>query len=239
MDRKQVEDPMGTHIDIGHLINNIFSKNRMTRTGLVKKYTNFVKAMAICCGEGNCEIKNILDIGANMGVYSYSFAFWFPNSFINSFEPVPGNYKLLKQHIDNCEFKDRIKCHRFGFYKEEKDVVFGIPSHRGDLDNTGLYTMGGEQCTQSGRVVLLSDWIQKQSVYPDLIKIDAEGVDFDILNSSKDELLHVKWITVEASDSCSDLLIKLGFVEDKKFRNIKGINFNRRTDSLWRNSNVN
>jgi len=229
---------MGKSINVEFLKKNVFTEHHMTRTGLFTKYCNFVKAMGICCEEDQDNIKTILDIGANLGVYSYAFAFWFPNAYIHSFEPVPDNYRLLEGHCKKGEFSNRIKCHNFGFYKEEKEVTFGIPADRKDVKNTGLYKMDGEQLKQKGKVFVLSDWIDKTGTIPDFIKIDAEGADFEILNSSKKCLEKVRWITVEATDDCISLLSGLGFEEQKRLKNIKGIDFRRRKDSLWKNTKL-
>ena len=75
------------------------------------------------------KISNILDIGANNGIYSIYYAKKYKNSKIFSFEPVKKNYILLKKNIHLNKIKN-IKTYNFGFFNKNKTAKIGLPDKR-------------------------------------------------------------------------------------------------------------
>tara|TARA_B100001778_G_scaffold334029_1_gene344098 strand:- start:19134 stop:19781 length:648 start_codon:yes stop_codon:yes gene_type:complete len=174
-----------------------------------------------------CSVETVLDIGANMGIYTLAFAEAFPGSVIHAFEPVGSNFEYLSKHVSKAtKYGCDINLHNFGFWKEEADLQMGIPQERNDVQNTGLYRVGADKLACMASFKVLDDWSKVNKVQPDFIKIDAEEADEIIVAHGKEAVAKAKWLLIESSeDSLRGLLEEIGFVSCSKFRQ----------DTLWFN----
>lgn len=211
---------------------SIWSKHFMANRRLRK--ANFI-AISKCAdmihnSSYNKSIKIILDIGANVGVYSVGFSKFFPESYIHSFEPVLDNYISLEYHIKQANLLDkRVSLYNIGFWKEEATLEVGIPKDRKDINNTGLYKIGGSKLVKKCKFAALDEWNKDRQIVPQLIKIDAEGADAVIVKYGEETVRKADWILVESADKeMQELLKSFGFISHSKFRQ----------DTLWGKSEI-
>ena len=93
----------------------------------------------------------ILDVGANIGIFSLSYACIFTEAEIHSFEPVSFIYKDLCQNLQiNPKLSKNIHAHNFGFsnFEEKSNLAFQHQSNmRGILTilTTGYLVFTGRE----------------------------------------------------------------------------------------------
>ena len=135
------------------------------------------------------DIKNIVDVGANLGIFSVAARIAFENAKIHSYEPNPSNIPILEKHGKEFNF-------------EIHEEAVGFKAGRASLSLTTTHDTSA-RITKSDideGVIVLSDLdtvinrFENQKV--DLLKLDCEGAEFEILRNSK-ALKQVRFITME------------------------------------------
>lgn len=138
------------------------------------------------------NLKNpvILDVGANIGMYSICYSKLFFNSTIYSFEPVQKNYKVLLSNIKRNKIKN-ISANNFGFLDKKKILKIGIPDskihsrYKKDL-NDGLFSIFAKKKNINIKAFTLDDFNKKKKLDKiDFIKIDVEGAEALVLKGAK------------------------------------------------------
>ncbi len=120
--------------------------------------------------------ERFLDVGANMGVYSYFFRNKFKN--IEAFEPLREASYTLKA-INS----DKIKIHNMGLSNKKGNVIFHIPLVNGKL-LPGLASLEERDCICEDRLINVNTIDSFSFNDISLIKIDAEGHELSILEGS-------------------------------------------------------
>jgi len=151
----------------------------------------------------NYTPKVIFDIGANVGGFSIALSKKFSTSYIYAFEPVYETYSLLEKNIKHY---NNILPYNVGLYSSNKEnVPIGmpqIPVHK--THNYGRATICDfiDDPIDHINLVKFSDLCLSNNVYPDLIKIDAEGCEYEILKDAYDSkiLSKVKTIYIEINN---------------------------------------
>lgn len=135
------------------------------------------------------NIKNIVDVGANLGMFSIAARIAFKNAKIHSYEPNPNNIPTLEKH--GKEFN-------FDIHEE----ALGFEAGRAKLALTSTHDTSA-RITKSdideGVIVLsgLDTVINRfENRKIDLLKLDCEGAEFEILRNSN-ALKQVRFITME------------------------------------------
>jgi len=163
-------------------------------TDMSKNYSDVSKMFAFY---SNIQIPSspvILDVGANIGIYSLSYASLFKNSKIFSFEPVNTIYQDLNNNLNlNPILKKRIQTFNFGFSDVCKNLTLSIPTQEqhkrfGKDINNGLFSIhgkGGEKV--NGKFFTLDSYMLEKSSPDsvDFIKIDVEGHEFEVLKGGE------------------------------------------------------
>lgn len=122
-----------------------------------------------------------LDVGANCGALTLVAAQAMGSGKIYAFEPGPAVRSRLQGNIDlNPQFKDTVaivpyglgRCSGEGFYNED-------PNYRG---NGSLHAPQGIAI----EIVSLDEWVEREKLEKiDAIKIDVEGMEYDVLLGGK------------------------------------------------------
>lgn len=139
---------------------------------------------------------DVIDIGANIGVFSVYCAALFPKSRIFSYEPVPENYSAL---VTNTQKFRNVKTFRsLVLGKKGSGKIFISDENEGKhsiLDNSGKEIIA--------KSTTLKDIFSKNKIKSaDLVKMDVEGAEYDILYNTEDEVLSkIKRIHMEYHDS--------------------------------------
>ena len=160
----------------------------------------------------------IFDVGSNVGVHTCLFSEFYPNSKIYTFEPVPQTYMALVQNVNLNNLKN-VTCFNFGFLEKELKQDLCCPLNR-DSENSGLYStkIPDGKNKVSSHFYNFGDWCVRNNIIPDLLKIDVEGAEFEILNSSDCIIHKIKYLIIEDNPTFASLhrktlksLIKLNF----------------------------
>lgn len=138
----------------------------------------------------------VVDIGAQIGVFSIFAAYYTKKGRIFSFEPVPENFKLLKNNISLNNVKNVFPINKAISDKKGKENIFLNET------NTGGHSFFQNDASQSKievSTISLNDFIKMYNIKKiDFLKIDCEGAEYKILFAcSKETLSLIKKISME------------------------------------------
>lgn len=130
------------------------------------------------------EPTHILDVGANHGTWTRNTLHYFPNAHYSLFEPQKW---LKKSFVDILSQNPKVKFYPVG--AGEKNGVFNFTLHSRDDSSSFRYkseeakSLGLEQIKVD--IVTLNDFVKNSELpIPELVKIDAEGLDIQVLNGA-------------------------------------------------------
>jgi FkbM family methyltransferase len=133
------------------------------------------------------KIHNVLDIGANIGLFSFVLKSIYPHLNIYSFEPNADIFPLLKK---NSYLFNDWKCFNLGVGKDENNLDFyyikGKSSQGSIYEQNAKYELSGKLSSQKIQTISLSKRNLSNLTIPlhfDFIKIDAEGYEKVILEN--------------------------------------------------------
>lgn len=161
------------------------------------------------------EHDTVIDIGANVGMFTLYASQKATSGKVFAFEPFEENYKLLMNQVNTNHLKNVFAFKKGVFNKEGKQDLFlsGI--------NTGGHSIQFEQ--EGGKitidVITLSKFCADNNINRiDFLKIDCEGSEFEILKSDPSILQKVSKLVMECHpygdetvDGMIDLLKNNGF----------------------------
>jgi len=141
---------------------------------------------------------HIIDIGANRGDWSRKALKVFPNAKVTSFEP---QRSLSPYHADLAA-NPSVKIEYAGVGKVDGEATFTIH----DRDDSSSFSYSEEQAQEKGyeqqeiRIHCLDTYLETASFgRPSIIKIDAEGLDLEVLEGAKRTLKETDVVLVEAA----------------------------------------
>jgi FkbM family methyltransferase len=134
---------------------------------------------------------NFLDIGANIGWHSLIMAKLYKNLKVYSFEPIKKNYNFLLKNI-NCNFLKNIKAYNFGFYSENKKLLFYTYPEGGGNSSIRNLSKQRNVKLQKADVKILDDFINDKKIKVDFIKCDVEGAELFVFLGARKVLLEHK-----------------------------------------------
>jgi len=162
-----------TTVDYG---NSSFSKNGEIRE---KKSLNYFYSLI----NKNYKV-NIVDIGANVGLYSL-YAKYLPNSQFYSFEPFKFTYDLLNDNIKINNINN-VKTYNIGLSDNKGKTILNVC-----LSHDGLSTMGENPLRFNDihpvevEIDTLDNIFYNNNIKVDFIKIDTEGYEYNILKGGE------------------------------------------------------
>ncbi len=142
----------------------------------------------------------VYDIGANTGYYSIFSAFKH-NASVAAFEPVPVHVACLHESrkLNRLEEHIRIFTCGLGDCAEEKVLYLG---GSGSSFNSQFLGKPDAESTRVSVETLDALVIREQLAYPDFVKIDVEGFEYNVLRGAQTVLQHSKPILfIEISSS--------------------------------------
>jgi len=181
-------------------------------------------------------VNTLIDVGANVGIYSLYAASINKQVGIIAVEPISATFAELKQNLILNNFLDRIQIIHAALSSQ---IGRGrMVGDDGRIGSSGSQLSLGTEGEGSLVTTTTGDEILYQLANPRaIIKIDTDGNEFDILCGFKNSLRlgYVQSVLVETTaanvDEISDLLASFGLMEDSSFSKIAGHSDHRRIQS--------
>lgn len=150
--------------------------------------------------------KHIIDVGANHGTWTRETLKYFPNSYYTLIEPQSW---LKSSFIDILDANSKVCFIECGAGAESGSFLFTIA----DRDDSCTFSYTKEEAIAAGYqqveipVVTLNEVVRNSSnlPFPDLVKIDAEGLDLEVLEGASELMGKTEVFLVEASVFCKSL----------------------------------
>ena len=133
--------------------------------------------------------QQILDIGANIGLYSIISSLSNPTSKIHAFEPSMGNHTRLLENIKLNQLKN-IQTYQLALSNENRIVQFFEPkgqkiSDVSSLEEGQVKSFTNEVDSIDVQCRKLDDWIKDIGINPGLIKLDVELHELSVLQGAE------------------------------------------------------
>jgi FkbM family methyltransferase len=168
------------------------------------------------------NLQTIVDVGANVGYAILYFAQKYPEATITAFEPHPRHIALIQRHLQLNQLTERVRLVEAGA---------GVAPDELELTDNGAASTLVRPATDSAETppagktvrVPIVDWLEYlPTTTIDLLKLDAEGAEYDLLNDPRlpDTLQRTRVIALEWHNTasypqgeawCSEKLRSLGF----------------------------
>lgn len=135
---------------------------------------------------GSIEGKSVIvEIGANVGTFAIYAAAKNPGVRLYSYEPIPENYEALIRNINKNGLQDRVSTFNLGVAgaSGKRDFLYLASSPEHSFIKTEGYDHAVAIDCLSLREILDSNSLAKV----DLLKINAEGAEYEILYSAPQE----------------------------------------------------
>ncbi len=129
--------------------------------------------------------RNILDVGANIGLYSIRFAKRFPDAKVFAFEPMPASHAFLQRNIAANAVGGQVTCFNYGLSETTGMVTFFVAPMGGT--NASLKNVANAQDAVPivGLTLTLDQWVDNQQLVPDFIKCDVEGAELLVFRGGR------------------------------------------------------
>jgi FkbM family methyltransferase len=196
---------------------------------------------------GNTENSHritLVDVGANIGIYTLYWCSLNKNLRTVSIEPFDENYKLLVSNVAMNDFTDRVKLLKQPLSSQKKYGVYDISDKRPGSSSFKFYS-GDMQDLGNSKLIesLTLDILLNAAVGQIILKIDVDGNDFDILQGAEETLTNknIVSILIESPEiqqfEIRNFLVRFGFEPDYRFNNLANHSDFRRkaNDKLERN----
>ena len=128
------------------------------------------------------------DIGANTGIYTLIAAADNSNRQVFAFEPAPEIYKRLNDNIATNKLEN-VQTFPYAINNNTGRTTLYVPNSTAIPTSSSLIAGFREQCVEvEVKTYTLDDFVATHNKPVDLIKIDAEGTEFAILQGAKNTL---------------------------------------------------
>lgn len=131
-----------------------------------------------CYDPHSKNVHQVLDLGANIGLFSVWAWINFPNCIIHSYEPDPEIYKLLEKNLSPLS---NVKTFNRAIADKEGTIEFYVSKRS---FSSSIYPLSGSKVI-SIPTKKLDQVISDIGGTVDLMKIDIEGAEFSVLENSK------------------------------------------------------
>ncbi|KAI0912705.1 FkbM family methyltransferase [Ustulina deusta] len=165
------------------------------------------------------EAPFVIDVGANIGMFSLYLKQKFPSSKILAFEPAPETYNILRRNLELHNISD-VEAFPWGLASEEsiQQLTYfpNLPEHGREVAKQGF---GGAQQVDV-KIERLSNILNSHPEFTriDFLKIDVEGAELEVLRGLDDahwSLVHnvalETWDASGVRDEIENLLKSKGF----------------------------
>lgn len=180
----------------------------------------------------------IIDVGANIGLFSLYMKKKYPSSTVLAFEPAPETFGLLTENIKHHDISG-VELHQTALGSKETTQMLTfypnfpgnstlVPEEKEKVKELAYRLGSGEKVEQmygdpkeiSVPIQRLSHFLQRHPDLTsiDLLKVDVEGVEVDVLRGLDDtHWALVRNIVVELCDLQGDLAVLESLLQSKGF----------------------
>ena len=167
------------------------------------------------------ESSTVIDIGANIGIFSIYSAILAKRGRVYAYEPHPANFQLLRENVRINNLSERVHSFQYAVAGQSGERKLQVSTEM------GAHSLVGNRCGEglNIRAVTLRDIFEQNSIVGDVfMKIDCEGAEYEILfNTPPKYLLRIKAMAGEYHPvdrvglfySLSQYLSDLGFEVNK------------------------
>jgi FkbM family methyltransferase len=183
--------------------------------------------------------KHVVDVGANHGSWTREALEHFPDAHFTLVDP---QHWLKKSFQDILDSNPKVRFHAVGAGEKEGSFQFTIH----DRDDSSSFRYSEEDAKNEGLkqieipVVTLNKLLSDPALpIPDMIKIDAEGLDIEVLNGSSDFFGKTEIFLIEAGVGAkvfdNSFLNVINYMDQKGYRlfDITGMNRPFIPEFLW------
>lgn len=144
------------------------------------------------------EDPTILDLGAHIGLATLYFKQIYPDAKITAIEPYQANFLLLKRNVEDNQLSD-VSLVQAAVAPKSGEIVLHAAEGIGEwMSGVGIIQSGwrGVQRTKPVKVEAVSilDYLNEPV---DLLKMDIEGMEYEVIRTAADKLRNVKQMIVE------------------------------------------
>ncbi|MEI7589754.1 MAG: FkbM family methyltransferase [Deltaproteobacteria bacterium] len=164
---------------------------------------------------------NIVDVGANVGVFTMFAAMRFPNANIFSYEPIDANFRQLQKNA-SLNASINIQCFNKAIYSHSGEIVLKLAENDFSTTASLIGDSGGMREIKVACVGIKEIFDENKIESCDFLKMDCEGAEYDALFSCPLEYLdRIKRMAIEIhsgtkseynGDALRNYLEKHGFV---------------------------
>ena len=170
----------------------------------------------------NFQPKHIVDVGANHGSWTREALNYFPDAYYTLVEP---QYWLKDSFKDILEKNPKVKFFPIGAGEKSGSFKFTLV----DRDDSCTFRISEEEAEKFGHkqvelpILTLNEIIEKSfNIVPDIIKIDAEGLDIEVLRGASSYFGKTEIFMVEAGVLNkyfnNSFFNMINFMEDRGYR---------------------
>lgn len=145
----------------------------------------------------------IMDLGANIGVFTLYAARCAPQAKVISLEPFPSTFNRLVTTVRDHNLDDRVKCLNYAATGADGARVMpdaSVPSQRRALASPANGKQGTEVTGRTLEALLSENQLPKV----DLLKMDIEGSEYEVLLSTpRNVLTRIRRIAMEYHGDCA------------------------------------
>jgi len=157
------------------------------------------------------------DIGANIGLYSFYAALL--GHRVDAFEPYPPNIaEFMATYVRSDDLGELMTLHPWAIGGEQGCYALAIPKMNGAGATTFTMQSPGTTGILVNGITLTEAWLWLRTAdYPDYIKIDVDGTEYDVLKGGAEVIKEAISVLVEinannpSSEGIKDLMSDYGF----------------------------
>lgn len=221
----KILNPLVIRLGYVHWSNAAPEKKSYAKNSLLEVFFKNIEAMGF-------TPKHIIDIGANHGTWTRETLKYFPDAYYTLVEPQEWLKPSLHDLLDN---NLKISFNAFGAGAKSGSFMFTIV----DRDDSCTFRYTEEEAKSKGLkqieipILTLNEIVQRNSTlpFPDLVKIDAEGLDIAVLEGASNLIGKTEVFLVEAALFCKEfdnsLLKMVNYMDDKGYSLFEITDLNR------------
>jgi FkbM family methyltransferase len=172
-----------------------------------------------------CEI--LVDVGANIGVFTLYWCSLNKNFQTISIEPFDKNYNLLISNVDKNNFNNQVKIYKHSLSSKKSYGMIEVSDLRPGSSSFKFSPVDSQGLDLSSLVESSTlDILLQNNEGLKILKIDVDGNDFDVLKGAEKSLAskNIVSILIESSENqqykINNYLTKFGFESDDRFNNL-------------------